>query len=102
MPVNVLFVLGGPPFDVDVGAAGFWINSMHEVGPAAFVQDVPQFVPGAHNVTLPLVMETVAYELAAAPSPFVRKKVTPAASDVTVAWLLDRQKPAQASPPAIQ
>jgi hypothetical protein len=78
------------------------MNSMHEVGPATLVQEVPQLVPGAHNVTLPLVIETVAKEFALAPSPFVKKKVTPARSDVTVAWLLDKQNPAQESPPAIQ
>ena len=53
-------------------------------------------------VTLPLVIETVAKEFALVPSPFVKKKVTPARSDVTVAWLLDKQNPAQESPPAIQ
>ena len=112
LPLKQFTVL--PPHDaseVDAVAAGFWTNSRHDVGPAALVHCVPKFVvehvspvdvPGAHSETLPLVMATVAYVLAVEPFPFVRRNVTPAASEVTVALLLDTQYPEQLSPPAIQ
>ena len=81
LPLKILFT----DFSVaDTVAAGFWMNNMQDVE-MLLVHVVPQFVPGAHNVTFPLVMETVAKELALVPSPFVNKKVTPARSDVTVA-----------------
>ena len=54
-----LTVFAGVFSAVDMVAAGFWIISMHEVGPPA-AQLFPQFVPGAHSDTLPLVIATFA------------------------------------------
>ncbi len=44
---------------VDKGAAGFWINSIHDVA-ILLVQVVPQFVPGEHRFTVPLWILIVA------------------------------------------
>ena len=110
-----MFVAVGVPSPVEVVAAGFWINSMHDVL-VALVHVVPKFValhvvpvivvPGEQSETFPLEIWTVAYEFVPkvpVPSPFVRKNVTPAMSEVTVALALETQKPAQLlSPPAIQ
>ena len=59
-PAKELLVFEGDPSEVDAVAAGFWTNSMHDVGPAELVHVVPQFVPGEHKETVPLVIERVA------------------------------------------
>ena len=60
MPEKVLSVVdcGSPPLvgcpsDADASAAGFWTNSMQD---PPLTQFFPQFVPGAHNETVPLVI----------------------------------------------
>jgi len=68
LPLKVLLVLDGFPFAVDVVAAVFWTNSKHDVLVVAVHPDpklvvvhvAPVDVPGAHNETVPLVIETVA------------------------------------------
>ena len=102
LPLKILLTVFNP---VELVAFGFWINSIHDVL-VEFVQVVPQFVPGEHKFTVPLWMLTWAYEFVPrllAPSPLVKKKVTPATSDVTTTLLPEVQNPTQLlSPPAIQ
>ena len=70
LPAKELAVFDGVPCEVDTVAAGFWTNSIHVP-----VHPVPQFVPGAHNEMVPLVIAIVAYEFVPkvpVPSPFVK------------------------------
>src|SRR6185437_13054167 len=72
LPANVLIVVDGvalPLLSVEVVgvALGSWMKSKHDP-----VQPVPQAVPGAHRLTLPLAMATRAYVFADVPAPWVK------------------------------